>query len=100
VPPGPHLIVTGRITLPTPAWTATLEPGIADRSARPVQQVNLTLTPPDPNLSVIQVLADYDLRLETPAIGTAPAGESPYRGVRVVCAGTVLVDLAGVTLAE
>jgi hypothetical protein len=82
---GPHLIVTGRVTLPTPAWTVTLEAGMADRSAIPAQRVILSATPPA--AMVAQVLTDYDLRLETPAL--APA----YRGVTVDCAGLALVEL-------
>lgn len=82
---GPHLIVTGRVTLPTPGWSVTLEAGPADRSAIPVQRVILTALPPQ--MPVAQVLADYDLRLETPAL--APA----YRGVIVDCAGLALVEV-------
>jgi len=94
---GPHLIVTGRVTLPTPGWQVALAEGIADRSAMPVQRVMLTATPPDG--MVAQVLTDYDLRLETPALAGA-AGMPPYRGVMVMCGGTVLVDLAEVGLTE
>ena len=82
---GLHLIVTGRVTLPTPGWTVTLEAGIADRSAVPTQRVILTAT--RPGAMVAQVLTDYDLRLETPAL--APA----YRGVIVDCAGLALVEI-------
>jgi hypothetical protein len=94
---GPHLIVTGRVTLPTPGWQVDLAEGIADRSAMPVQRVILTATPPDG--MVAQVLTDYDLRLETPALAGA-VGMPPYRGVLVMCGGMVLVDLPEVGLAE
>jgi hypothetical protein len=85
---GLHLIVEGQVTLPTPGWSLTLDAGMADRSAIPVQRVILTALPPDG--IVAQVLTDYALRLETPAL--APA----YRGVIVDCAGLALVQV-GVT---
>jgi hypothetical protein len=95
---GPHLIVTGRVTLPTPGWEVALTPGMADRSAMPVQRVILGATPPDGMAA--QVLTDYDLRLETPSISAAPAGQPPYRGVLVMCGGMVLVELTEVGLSE
>jgi len=99
---GPHLIVTGTITLPTPGWTVALEAGIADRSARPVQQVNLVATPPGGDMMVAQVLTGYDLRLQTPALGSAPGtgGEGPYRGVLVMCGSEVVIDITEVPLVE
>lgn len=82
---GPHLVVEGTVTLPTPGWTVTLSAGIADRAAMPVQRVILTAEPPTG--MVAQVLTDYALRLEMPAL--APA----YRGVVVDCAGLALVEV-------
>ncbi len=88
---GLHLIVEGRVTLPTPGWTVALAAGMADRSAIPAQRVVLTAAPPEG--MVAQVLTDYDLRLATPAL--APA----YRGVSVDCAGLALVELTEVGVA-
>lgn len=85
---GLHLIVSGRVTLPTPGWAVDLTAGMADRSATPTQRVILTATPPDG--MVAQVLTEYDLAVETPAL--APA----YAGVIVDCAGLALVEV-GVT---
>lgn len=88
---GPHLIVTGRVTLPTPGWDVTLRAGMADRSAMPVQQVILTASA-GPGM-VAQVLTDYDLRLEVPALAS-------YRGVLILCGGEVLAELTEVGQAE
>lgn len=74
---GPQLTITGAVTLPTPGYALTLEPGMADRSARPVQTFTLTAQAPDG--MVIQVLSVHDLTLHTPAL--APV----YRGVRILC---------------
>lgn len=88
---GVQLVVEGRVTMPTPGWAVTLEAGMADRSAIPVQRVVLTATPPQ--MAVAQVLTDYELLLVTPAL--APA----YRGVIVDCAGLALVELTEVGVA-
>ena len=85
---GLHLIVSGRVTLPTPGWTVDLTAGMADRSATPTQRVILTAVAPTE--TVPQVLTEYALALETPAL--APA----YAGVIVDCAGLALVEV-GVT---
>jgi hypothetical protein len=82
---GLRLIVEGRVTLPTPGWTVALTAGMADRSAMPVQRIVLSAAPPQ--MAVAQVLTDYELRLEIPAL--APA----YRGVIVDCAGLALVEI-------
>lgn len=91
-----QLVVEGRITLPTPGWRVAIEAGSADRSANPIQQVVVTAAPPDPAISVLQVLTDYDLRLEAPALGIARPGASPLRGVRISCAGVELADIGEV----
>ncbi|MCC5970076.1 MAG: hypothetical protein JJU15_09005 [Pararhodobacter sp.] len=83
--PGLSLIVTGTVTLPTPGYDATLEPGITDRSARPVQIVNLTATAPEGTVS--QVLTPYELRLEMPALDLIDGNTAAYSGVRIVCGG-------------
>lgn len=88
---GVQLVVEGRVTLPTPGWTVALGAGMADRSAIPVQRVVLTAAPPQ--MTVAQVLTEYELRLVTPAL--APA----YRGVVVDCAGLALVELTEVGVA-
>lgn len=93
-----QLVVTGRVTLPTPSWTVALQAGIADRSARPVQQINLVASPPGGGLSVIQVLTDYDLRLETPALGIVTPDESPYAAIRVMCGAEMVVELTDVSV--
>lgn len=94
--PGPGaqrtLIVTGRITLPTPGYTAALREGPADRSAMPVQQLILDLTPPSGMVS--QALFTEEVRFE----GTAIA--QTYRGVRVMCAGSPLAEITEVQTAH
>lgn len=95
---GLQLIVEGTVLLPTPGYAVTLTPGMADRSAQPVQVINLRAQAPDG--MVAQVLSVYDLRLVTPSIGQADAGQAPYRGVRVVCGDTELAFIEAVELAE
>lgn len=94
--PGPKaantLIVTGEIVLPTPGYTATLTAGMADRSARPVQQLILTLTPPDG--VVAQVLTPTSVRYEGPAIS------QQYSGVRIMCGGAMLTEIDDVVVAR
>ncbi len=94
--PGPKaantLIVTGEIVLPTPGYTATLTAGMADRSARPVQQLILTLTPPDG--VVAQVLTPTSVRYEGPAIS------QQYSGVRIMCGGAMLTEIDDVPVAQ
>ena len=88
----PALIVTGQITLPTPGFSATLREGIADRSAQPVQQLVLELTPPSGMVS--QVIVTQPVRYEGPAIAQR------YRAVRVVCAGRMLAEITEIPIAH
>ena len=84
---GPQLVVTGTVIMPTPGWTVALEPGLADRSALPVQRLRLTATPPDG--IVIQVTDEVAVRAVMPALAA-------YRGVAVDCGDLVLVELTEV----
>ncbi|MFN3954302.1 MAG: hypothetical protein ACK4LQ_07585 [Pararhodobacter sp.] len=95
---GLQLIVEGTVLLPTPGYAVMLTPGMADRSAQPVQVINLRAQAPGG--MVAQVLSVYDLRLVTPSIGQAEAGQAPYRGVRVLCGDTELAFIEAVELAE
>ena len=94
--PGPQtaraLIVTGEIVLPTPGYKITLTPGIADRSATPVQQMILTLTPPDG--PVPQVLHPETVRYEGPAI------TMQYRAIRIMCGGQMLTEIEDIPVAR
>jgi hypothetical protein len=94
--PGPNAVrtlhVTGQIVLPTPGYTITLVEGAADRSATPVQQLILTLTPPAG--VVPQVLSAETVRFEGRAIA------AQYRGVRIMCAGQMLTEITDVTIAQ
>lgn len=93
----PQLIVTGSADLPSAGYFAELRPGPADRSARPVQIVELVATPPGGPAAT--VVTTVDLRLEMPAIASAPGAEAAYSGVRVVCAGSELAFIAPVETA-
>lgn len=93
----PQLVVTGTVTLPTPGHAVSLEPGMSDRSARPVQTFVLTATPPDG--PVVQVLMVYDLRGQMAAMAPVD-GAAPYRGVRVTCGAVVLAEIDTVSLAD
>jgi hypothetical protein len=94
--PGPaatkELIVTGQVTLPTPGYTVTLAAGMADRSATPVQQLILTATAPSG--VVPQVLTTQPVRYQGPAISMQ------YRGIRIMCGGTMLTEIADVPVAR
>ena len=93
VPPGgPTLIVTGELVLPTPGYKAVLSAGAADRSATPVQELILTLTPPDG--PVAQVLTPTPERYEDPALSLQ------YGGVRILCGGAMLTEFTDVMVAR
>jgi len=94
--PGPGaqrtLHVTGQITLPTPGYTVALREGPADRSAVPVQQLILDLTPPSGMVS--QVIVTQEIAYQGPAIA------QQYRAVRVMCAGTQLAEITEIITAH
>lgn len=94
--PGPgakaELIATGEIVVPTPGYRATLTAGAADRSATPVQQLILDLTPPSG--PVAQVLTTESVRYQGPAISMQ------YRGVRIMCGGKMLTEIMDVPVAR
>lgn len=81
------LAVSGTVTLPTPGWRLELAQGMADRSARPVQHFQLLASPPAG--IVAQVLTDYPVEAETPALGA-------YGGVVIQCEGRVLAEITGI----
>lgn len=95
---GRQLVLTGEVTLPTPAWTVELILGRADRSAIPVQTVRLQAEPPD--APTTQELTVYPLRLVTPSIGAVPPEMTPYRGVIVTCEADVLIELTDIGLLD
>lgn len=94
--PGPGaqrtLHVTGRIVVPTPNYTATLTAGIADRSAIPVQQINLNLTTTDG--MALQVLTPLEVRYEGPAIA------QNYRAIRIMCGGRAIAEITEIETAH
>lgn len=95
--PGPNaqrtLNVAGEVDLPTPGYTVTLTEGIADRSAIPTQQLNLTVTPPAPGAIVTQVITP------TAVTYTGPAIAQSYTAVRIMCEGQQLAEIQ-VTVAQ
>jgi len=93
----PQLIVTGAVTLPTAGYSVDLLPGPTDRSARPVQTVELVAIPPDGPAAT--VLSEVDVRLTIPALSAQPGAPSPYLGVRVLCEGEELAFIAPVETA-
>jgi hypothetical protein len=84
----PTLHVTGQIDLPTPGYTATLTAGAADRSATPVQQLILNITPPSG--MVAQVITTETVNYQGPTIAQS------YRGVTIRCAGQTLAEITEV----
>ncbi|NJO34936.1 MAG: hypothetical protein HC869_19295 [Rhodospirillales bacterium] len=95
--PGPNatatLNVSGTVDLPTPAHTAALTEGMADRSATPWQQLVLTVTPPAEGTMAAQVITPAQLTY------TGTALSQTYAGVRVMCEGQVLTEVQ-VTVAQ
>jgi hypothetical protein len=94
--PGPNaqrtLIVSGEVDLPTPGYTVTLDLGLADRSAIPVQQLTINTTAPTG--IVPQVVTQYPVRYEGPAIA------QQYRAVRVMCGGQQLAEITDIVTAQ
>lgn len=86
------LVVEGEIDAPTPGYTFSWEPGMADRSAVPMQRLHLTAAPPDG--VVAQVITTESVRYEGPAIA------QDYRGVAVMCGEELLAEITEVTTAE
>lgn len=95
---GPSLIVTGVVTLPTPGYSVTLEEGISDRSARPVQVVQLTAQPPATDAA--QMLSDYDVRFEMPSPAPVDGATAPFTAVRVVCGAEEIARIEPVEVAQ
>ncbi len=95
--PGPNatptLIVDGTVDLPTPAHTAALSEGPADRSATPWQQIILTVTAPADGTIPAQVITPAQLSYSGTALSQT------YAGVRIMCEGQVLQELP-VTVAQ
>jgi hypothetical protein len=95
--PGPNatstLNVSGTVDLPTPAHTAALSEGPADRSATPWQQIILTVTPPAEGTMAAQVITPAQLTY------TGTALSQTYAGVRIMCEGQVLQEVQ-VTVAQ
>jgi len=97
-PDGPSLIVTGMVTLPTPGYSVTLEAGASDRSARPVQVVQLIAQ--RPAMDAAQVLSDYDVRFEMPSSAPIDGTTAPFTAVRVVCGGREIARIEPVEVAQ
>lgn len=97
-PDGPSLIVTGVVTLPSPGYTVTLEAGASDRSARPVQVVQLMAEPPE--LAAAQVLSDYDVRFEMASPAPVDGTVAPFTAVRVVCGEQEITRIEPVEVAQ
>jgi hypothetical protein len=94
--PGPDskmtLHVVGEVDMPTPGYSFEWREGIADKSATPVQRLMLTATPPDGMIA--QVITTEQVNYEGPAI------TKMYRGILVMCGGSVLADIPDVSIAE
>lgn len=97
-PDGPGLIVTGTVTLPTPGYDVTLEQGPSDRSARPVQVVQLSAEAPGGMVS--QVLSDYPVRFEMASPALLDGMTAPFTAVRVVCGDEELARIEPVEVAQ
>lgn len=97
-PDGPSLIVTGVVTLPSPGYSVTLEAGMSDRSARPVQVVQLVAQPPEG--AAAQVLSDYDLRFEMASSAPEDGTIAPFTAVRVVCGDQEIARIEPVEVAQ
>lgn len=93
----PELIVSGNVTLPSAGYATELRPGPADRSARPVQTVELVAAAPDGFAAT--VLSEQEVRLSMPAVAGQPGASAPYRGVRILCEGAELAFIAPVETA-
>lgn len=95
--PGPNaqrtLIVAGEVDLPSPGYTLALNEGPADRSAIPMQTLNLVVTPPPEGVMSAQVITPTAVNYSGPAIA------EQYRGVRVICEGNQLAEIE-VTVAQ
>ena len=97
-PDGARLIVTGTVTLPGPGYSVALEQGISDRSARPVQAVQLSAERPAPDAS--QVATDYEVRFEMPSAAPVDGTTAPFTAVRVVCGDEELARIEPVEVAQ
>ena len=89
----PTLHVKGEVDLPTPGYEVTLTLGAADRSMTPVQQVNLSATPPEDGM-VTQVVTPYLVDFSSPAI------VDTYKGITVLCSGKVLAEIIEIETAH
>lgn len=99
--PGPdvaQLIVTGTVSLPGPGYNVALEQGISDRSARPVQTVQLSAQRPTQDAS--QESTDYELRFEMPSGMPVDGTTAPFTAVRVVCGDEELARIEPVEVAQ
>ncbi|MDZ4308687.1 hypothetical protein [Allopontixanthobacter sp.] len=83
-----QLTVTGRVTMPTPAYTFAWEAGRLDRSAVPSFELRLLATPPDG--MVAQVLDTSEVTY------TGPAAAPRYSAITVTCEGRVLARIEDV----
>lgn len=97
-PDGPRLIVTGVVTLPSPGFTVNLVEGASDRSAQPVQIVQMSIEHPE--LDAAQVISDYDVRFEMPSAAPADGTTSPFSAVRIVCAEQEIAVIDPVEVAQ
>lgn len=81
----PMLHVTGQIDLPHGGYRVEVRDGPADRSAIPVQQVILDITPRSGMHT--QVVTPAQVAYQGPAIA------QHYRGVRVMCGGQLVAEI-------
>ena len=88
----PTLHVTGKADMPTPGYRFSVEAGMADRSAMPVQRLILTATAPDG--MVTQVVTTETVEYSGPAITTT------YGGVMIMCGGEALAEITDVMVAQ
>ena len=97
-PDGAQVIVTGTVTLPSPGYNVALEQGISDRSARPVQTVQLSAEPPASDAS--EEPTEYEARFEMPSAGPIEGTTAPFTAVRVVCGDEELARIEPVEVAQ
>lgn len=65
-PNGQHLIVTGKVTVPTGGYRVSLEPGPVREIHPPVQEVILNVVPPSG--AATQAIVEHEVRTSVPAL--------------------------------
>lgn len=89
--PGPELIVTGEVQLPTGGWSVELVRGPVLEVDPPIQELELRADPPEGGAT--QAIATHRVRATVPAL-------QRYGAVRIRCAGEILAEIEEVGVAH